>query len=127
MKGHIWGEDTVHDDDLIAMAPNMYSVLCHVFNSSDVRDTLNTNGFVNGPTFSQEISSIVSNIKPRTKYNEYIRVTMLNGNYGSFCYKTHPTTPYWDCQDSSDYTYIAVVDDFGNLQQVGCATNIRGY
>lgn len=46
------------------------------------------------------------------------------GYYGGLALRE--TGPIWDCFDS-DYSWYAVVDDYGNLVPVSSFKNIRGY
>jgi hypothetical protein len=52
---------------------------------------------------------------------------MLEGWYGSFAFRLPDRRWLWKCYDSSDYSYYAVVDDFGDLVPVSQFTNLRGY
>jgi hypothetical protein len=52
---------------------------------------------------------------------------IAEGRYGSFAIRSETQRHFWSCFESSDYHYMAVTDDFGNLVQVGSATNLRGY
>ncbi len=49
-------------------------------------------------------------------------------SYGSFCVRhSNWHHGFWSCYESSDYHYLAVVDDFGNLVGVSSYRNLRGY
>ena len=53
---------------------------------------------------------------------------IISGMYGGLAYRArgYHHSHYWRCRDS-DYAWTAVVDDFGDLVQVGQAENLRGY
>jgi hypothetical protein len=52
---------------------------------------------------------------------------IFDGIYGSMHYRKAPDRRFWKCYESSDYSYTAVMDDFGDLIPVGPITNMRGY
>lgn len=54
---------------------------------------------------------------------------IIDGDYGFLARPLHTYrhTPYWKCHDS-DYSWLAVMDDFGYLQELpDSVQNIRGY
>lgn len=54
-------------------------------------------------------------------------IETVDGMYGSYAYRREAGKPFWVCQESSDYRYVAVVDDFGQLVPVSHIENLRGY
>lgn len=51
---------------------------------------------------------------------------IVTAEYGFIAYPDPNDSRKWLCHDS-DYSWKAVVDDFGYLTPVGPYTNIRGY
>lgn len=58
---------------------------------------------------------------------ESMKDETVDGNYGSFAFRTDANRSVWKCFDSSDYTYKGIVDDFGRIVRVGPLKNMRGY
>lgn len=50
----------------------------------------------------------------------------LSGSYGSMAGRTPENRSVWSCSDS-DYSWRAVVDDFGVLTPISSLRNMRGY
>lgn len=51
---------------------------------------------------------------------------IYSGNYGSMHIRMEDRR-LWQCYESSDYEFIGVTDEFGNIIQVGSSKNVRGY
>ena len=51
---------------------------------------------------------------------------MVFWDYGGLAIRTDESWPLWSCADS-DYTWKAVIDDFGTLVPVTPYVNSRGY
>lgn len=51
----------------------------------------------------------------------------FDGRYGSYGERSESNRHIWDVNEGGEYLYKAVIDDFGNLEQINRATCIRGY
>jgi len=59
--------------------------------------------------------------------NGEMQSEVIFGSYGSMAIRDIVQRQFWSCYESSDYHYMAVTDDFGNLVPIGTITNLRGY
>ena len=62
---------------------------------------------------------------PWTPHWARLRDESVDGDYGGVAFRCNDRR-YWKCTDS-DYTWWAVIDDFGNLACISGYINNRGY